>query len=446
MNRIRRESTVRAEPDRVGGGLKVDRGSAPTAGSALADRGGHQVRLVGAGKRYGQVRALDSVDLEVQAGRFLVLLGPSGSGKTTLVRALAGIERLDEGEMYIGERLVSDPRRHVPPERRDLAMVFQDYALWPHLTAAGNVGYALRRRKLPAEQSRTLVLEALERVGLVGLAERYPHELSGGQQQRVALARAIVAQPGLLLFDEPLSNLDTDLRERLRVEIATLTRQCGATAVYITHDQAEAFALADVIGVLDQGRLVQLADPETVYQRPATPFVARITGLSGELAGTVLSVDGGFALVEVGAWRLRARASAPGGLRPGTEVRLLIRPAATGFAGSDLDGLDGQDGLEGADGLGGLPTDVGEVDGTVVDVAYRGRGYDHVIACGDVMLTSVFAVQARPRGSRVRLVLDPGGCIAFPLTEADDTRYDEEVTTVIAGQAASFTHTRGETE
>jgi len=242
--------------------------------SSLSDLGGHRVTFTGAGKRYGAVRALAGVDLEVEAGRFLVLLGPSGSGKTTLVRALAGIERLDEGEIRVGTRLVSGPRKHVPPEQRDLAMVFQDYALWPHLTARGNVEYALRRRKLAADQARARSLEALERVGLSGLAERYPHELSGGQQQRVALARAIVAKPGLLLFDEPLSNLDTDLRERLRVEIATLTRQCGATAVYITHDQAEAFALADVIGVLDQGRLVQLADPETLYHKPATPFVA----------------------------------------------------------------------------------------------------------------------------------------------------------------------------
>ncbi len=273
----------------------------------LDDRGGHRVSLTGAGKRYGAVRALAEVNLEVEAGRFLVLLGPSGSGKTTLVRALAGIERLDEGELRIGDRLVSGAGKHVPPEQRDLAMVFQDYALWPHLTALGNVGYALRRRKLAADQAKARSLEALERVGLVGLAERYPHELSGGQQQRVALARAIVARPGLLLFDEPLSNLDTDLRERLRVEISTLTRQSSATAVYITHDQAEAFALADVIGVLDQGRLVQLADPETLYLKPATPFVARFTGLSGELTGTVVGRESDeLALVGVGPWRLRA--------------------------------------------------------------------------------------------------------------------------------------------
>ena len=384
--------------------------------SRLSDLGGLRVTLSGAGKRYGAVRALAGVDLVVEPGRFLVLLGPSGSGKTTLVRALAGIERLDEGELRIGERLVSGPGTHVPPERRDLAMVFQDYALWPHLTALGNVEYALRRRKLAADQAKARSLAALERVGLVGgLAERYPHELSGGQQQRVALARAIVAQPGLLLFDEPLSNLDTDLRERLRVEIATLTRQCGATAVYITHDQAEAFALADTIGVLDQGRLVQLADPETLYHKPATPFVARFTGLSGEFTGTVVGREpDGLLVVDVGPWRLPARSAHA--LKAGDAVRVLIRPAATAFIDSDLE------------------SSLGEVSGTVIDVAYRGRGYDHVIACGDSTLTSVFSARPRPRGTQAKLSLDATGCIAFPLNDADQISYDKEVTAVMVGQ------------
>ena len=394
----------------------------------LEDRGGHRVTLVGAAKSYGAVRALARVDLQVEAGRFLVLLGPSRSGKTTLVRSLAGIERLDGGEIHIGERLVSAARTHVPPERRDLAMVFQDYALWPHLSAAGNVGYALRRRKLPTDQAKARALEALERVGLSGLAERYPHELSGGQQQRVALARAIVARPGLLLFDEPLSNLDTDLRERLRVEISTLTRQSGATAVYITHDQSEAFALADVIGVLDQGRLVQLADPETLYHHPATPFVARFTGLSGELEGVVRErIDAENVLVEAGPWRLRARGS--GALAVGDGARVLVRPAATGFAGS------GEGGGTGGSGEAEVAAALGEIDGTVLDVAYRGRGYDHVITAGDATLTSVFAVRPRARGSAVRLALDPSGCIAFPL--ADSSRYDGEVTTVTAGSVSA---------
>ncbi|MGH3415146.1 MAG: ABC transporter ATP-binding protein [Actinocrinis sp.] len=365
---------------------------------------GHHVVVRGAAKRYGQVRALDGVDFEVAAGRFLVLLGPSGSGKSTLVRALAGVERLDEGEIRFGDTPISDARRHLPPERRDLAMVFQDYALWPHLTALGNVGYALRRRKLPAEQARARALEALDRVGLAAHGGRYPHELSGGQQQRVALARAIVARPGLLLFDEPLSNLDTDLRERLRVEISTLTRESGATAVYITHDQAEAFALADVIGVLDQGRLAQLADPETIYLRPATPFVARFTGLSGELTGTVAQLGAdGLARIHVGERRLRGRAI--GKLSEGDSARLLVRPTATAIAGLD-EATDNGDAVDGV------------LDGTVIDVAYRGRGYDHVVACADSTLTSVFAPRAFARGTRVRITLDPDGCIAYP---ADDT-------------------------
>jgi iron(III) transport system ATP-binding protein len=404
--------------------------------SSLSDRGGHRVSLVGAGKRYGAVRALAGVDLDVAAGRFLVLLGPSGSGKTTLVRALAGIERLDEGELHIGDRVVSGPRKHVPPEQRDLAMVFQDYALWPHLSALGNVGYALRRRKLAADQARVRSLEALERVGLAGLAERYPHELSGGQQQRVALARAIVAQPGLLLFDEPLSNLDTDLRERLRVEIATLTRQSGATAVYITHDQSEAFALADVIGVLDQGRLVQLADPETLYLKPATPFVARFTGLSGELTGTVVGRESDELLViEVGAWRLRARSAHA--LKPGDPVRVLVRPAATSFAATAA--ADAGSAEEPA----GSP--VGVVDGTVIDVAYRGRGYDHVVSCADSTLASVFSVRPWARGARASLALDAAGCIAFPLNDSGSIGYDEEVTAVMADKRAAANN-RGVTE
>jgi iron(III) transport system ATP-binding protein len=405
------------------------RSSGASGEGGLSDHGGHRVTFTGAGKRYGAVRALADVNLEVEAGRFLVLLGPSGSGKTTLVRALAGIEQLDEGEIRIGDRVVSAPRQHVRPELRDLAMVFQDYALWPHLTALGNVGYALRRRKLAADQARTRSLEALDRVGLAGLAARHPHELSGGQQQRVALARAIVARPGLLLFDEPLSNLDTDLRERLRVEISTLTRESGATAVYITHDQAEAFALADTIGVLDQGRLVQLADPETLYLKPATPFVARFTGLSGELTGTVVGRDPDeFFVVEVGAWRLRTRSAHA--LRSGDRVRVLIRPAATAFAPAESDAA----------------SPLGVVEGSVIDVAYRGRGYDHVIACGEgSTLTSVFSARPWARGARARLSLDATGCIAFPLNASAEISYDKEVTAVTTGKEPVASN-RGVTE
>jgi iron(III) transport system ATP-binding protein len=352
---------------------------------------GHQVQVRAAVKRYGTATALDEVDLEVEPGEFAVLLGPSGSGKSTLVRTLAGVERLDAGEIRFGERLMGDGRVHLPPERRDLAMVFQDYALWPHLTVLNNVRYALRRRKLTSGAELARTRDTLERVGLDAKADRYPYQLSGGEQQRVALARAVVARPGLLLFDEPLSNLDADLRERLRVEISTLVRDSGATAVYITHDQAEAFALADRIGVLDHGRVVQWAPPEVIYRRPATQFVARFTGLAGELTGRLTRVDGEFAVVRVGEHHVRAHMV--GAAAPGDPARLLVRPAATRI-------LTESSGAA-----------AGTVAGTVIDVAYRGRGYDHVVtgACGT--LTAVFDEKAWPRGTEVRVALAPESCL-----------------------------------
>jgi ABC-type Fe3+/spermidine/putrescine transport system ATPase subunit len=376
-----------ARPDAV---LGTDR--PPPGGS------GHRLQVRGAIKHYGQVRAVDGIDLDIAPGRFLVLLGPSGSGKSTLLRALAGVERLDDGQLRLAGRLVDDGRRHLAPERRDLAMVFQDYALWPHLTVQGNVGYALRRRRLPTAEAHRRVQEILDRVGLGTLAARYPHELSGGEQQRVALARAVVARPGLLLFDEPLSNLDADLRERLRVEIATLTRESGATAVYITHDQSEAFALADLIGVLDRGRLVQLDRPENIYTRPATPFVARFTGLAGELLGRVTAIEDDTAVVDVAGRPLRGQITAEGaaGITRGSLVVLAVRPAATLIVDGDATARHGT------------------LRGTVTDVAYRGRGYDHVVRCSGGVLTSVFGRRPCPRGTEVAIALDPEGCVTFP--------------------------------
>ncbi len=347
-------------------------------------------------KSFGHTRVLDRVSFTVEPGRFLVLLGPSGSGKTTLLRCLAGIERADSGSIHLGGQVLGGGRTHLPPDRRDLAMVFQDYALWPHMTTAQNIGYALRRRKPARDAALQRVGAVLDRVGLRDHADRYPYQLSGGQQQRVALARALVAEPGLLLFDEPLSNLDADLRERLRVEISTLTRDSGATVVYITHDQAEAFALADEIGVLEGGRLVQLGSPEDVYHRPATPFVARFTGLAGELAGHVAGpAPAGGVAVRTGAGVVHTTATAA--LPPGTPARVLVRPAAVTLSHEA--------------GPGPVPS----LAGTVVDTAYRGRGYDHVVRLADgVLLTGIFDRGARPRGGQVHLRLDPDGCVAFP--------------------------------
>jgi len=241
------------------------------------------IHIEAALKRFGSVKALDGVSLTAQPGEFVVLLGPSGSGKTTLLRAVAGLERLDGGAIWRGEELVEAPALglHLPPEVRRLGMVFQEYALWPHLTVLENVALPLRERRLGSW--RKLAQEALEGVGLEALTQRLPHQLSGGQQQRVALARAIASHPQVLLFDEPLSNLDAQLREELRLLIARLAHQHGITALYITHDQSEAFFLADKLGVMREGQLLQFDRPEVVYHRPAHPFVARFTGAQGGL-------------------------------------------------------------------------------------------------------------------------------------------------------------------
>jgi iron(III) transport system ATP-binding protein len=349
----------------------------------------------------GGSRALRGVSLDVEPGSFLVLLGPSGSGKTTLLRCLAGIERVSSGKITIGAATVADGQAHVPPDRRELSMVFQDYALWPHLSVLDNVAFALRRRRLARPDCRAGARAMLERVGLGALASRYPNELSGGEQQRVALARALVAGTGLILCDEPLSNLDADLRERLRVEIAALVRESGATTVYITHDQAEAFALADRVGVLEHGSLVQVGSPEEIYTRPASPFVARFTGLSGELAvqAAECAVPGMLDIEPAGpAWAspLRVRAGEPrlwGGAGRGGAL-LMIRPTGVALCGTGADY---------------------HLAGTVADVAFRGRGYEHAVDIpGHGRLTGIFAPARATRGEQVGLRLEPAGCHVFP--------------------------------
>jgi ABC-type Fe3+/spermidine/putrescine transport system ATPase subunit len=360
-----------------------------------------RLEIDGVVKRYGASTVLEDVSLTAEAGEFHVLLGPSGSGKSTLLRVIAGIERVDEGRVLLGDQLLADRGVCVPPEQRGLGMVFQDYALWPHLTVADNVAYALRRQRAGRREVADRVGGLLERVGLAGYARRYPGELSGGEQQRVALARALVGRPRMLLFDEPLSNLDADLKERLRVEIATLTRETGATAVYITHDQSEAFALADRIGVLRDGRLVQHGTPETIYNNPGSPFVARFTGLSGELPAQVEKVraDGG---VQVRAMDRSLVAQAPTGLAEGTAVDLLIRPAALKLSATEQ--------------AGGTHA----LTGVIRDTAYRGRGYDHVVELpGGTLMCGVFDQQPWQRDRSVALAVTPSGCFAYPRADRE---------------------------
>lgn len=351
---------------------------------------GQLVTVRGASKFYGDLAALNSLDLTIEPGNFTVLLGPSGSGKSTLIRSLAGIERIDQGSIFFGSESMTEGDKHVAPEKRNLAMVFQDYALWPHLTARENVAYAIKRRSFSRDKSEKHVVEILNRVGLGHKLNNYPSELSGGEQQRVALARAIVAKPSLLLFDEPLSNLDADLRERLRIEISTLTREIGASALYITHDQSEAFALADQIGVINKGSIEQIDVPEAIYDRPVTRFVATFTGTSGIFSGVVKSLGKKSCVVTLGKDELIARHTVP--LSVGQTVEVLVRPAATSFTTQDEN----------------------RISSTITDIAYRGRGYEHAIETKYGTLTGVFDTISHARGRKMEVSIDPEKCIAFP--------------------------------
>src|SRR6202049_483543 len=246
--------------------------------------------------------AIDGVSFAVPAGEIVVLLGPSGCGKTTTLRCVAGLEHPTSGEISIAGHVVSSPGRGilVPPRLRDLGMVFQSYAVWPHMTVRQNVIYPLKHRKIARADASRKVDEVLELVGLSEYAERPVVALSGGQRLRVALARSIVYRPQLLLLDEPLSNLDAKLRLRLRDDLRVILKQTGMTALYVTHDQAEAVVLGDRIGVMRDGKLLQMGSPDEIYNRPADLFVANFTGATNEISGTLIERNGTSGLVEVG--------------------------------------------------------------------------------------------------------------------------------------------------
>ncbi len=233
------------------------------------------------------VRAVDSLDLHIRHGELLSLLGPSGCGKTTALRLMAGFLQPDSGEIRLDDRVIASPTTMVPPERRNMSMIFQSYAIWPHKTVFQNVAYGLKFRRVTAAEAKNKVRQMLVVVKLELMADRYPAELSGGQQQRVALARALVVEPQILLLDEPLSNLDANLREEMRFEIRRLHDEFQITSIYVTHDQSEAMVIADRICVMNQGRLEQVGTPEEIYDKPRTRFVAEFVGKTNLLSGTV---------------------------------------------------------------------------------------------------------------------------------------------------------------
>lgn len=274
-------------------------------------------------KRYGSICACDQVSLEVQAGEFVTLLGPSGSGKTTTLRIVAGFVRPDEGNVVLDERDLT----LLPPHKRDIGMVFQHYALFPHMTAGDNVAFPLKMRGVKGSERRQRAQKALELVHLAGLDNRFPSQLSGGQQQRVALARAIVFSPTLLLMDEPLGALDKKLREALQLEISHLSRRLGGTVVYVTHDQEEALAMSDRIAIYNEGRIEQIGTGQELYERPASLFVASFMGESNIFTGRLETHAGGAEVVS-DACRLRVAptTTAAAGLDTSTEVAVVLRP------------------------------------------------------------------------------------------------------------------------
>ena len=257
-----------------------------------------EVRIEHVFKRFGDVTAVSDFDLTVKDGEFVSLLGPSGCGKTTSLRMIAGFERATEGEIYIGDHCVSSHIKNtfVPPEKRDIGMVFQSYAVWPHMTVTENVAYPLKIQKVPKEERAARVAEMLKLVHLDEYGSRYPHQLSGGQQQRVALARALVMRPGLLLLDEPLSNLDAKLRESMRFEISSIQKELGITVIYVTHDQSEAMTMSDRVVVMSRGVIQQIGTPYEIYRNPANNMVADFIGLvnfvEGEVQGDRVYISG----------------------------------------------------------------------------------------------------------------------------------------------------------
>lgn len=340
------------------------------------------VKLDCVGKSFGKVVAVDNITLDIEAGTLVTLLGPSGCGKTTTLRMIAGLETQTSGRVLIGGKDVT----LLPPNERDVSMVFQSYALFPHMSVIDNVSYGLRQSQLPRQKQRDKAREGLKMVGLEGYDDRLPSELSGGQQQRVAVARALVLEPHVLLFDEPLSNLDAKLRRRMREEIRDLQQTLGLTSVYVTHDQEEALAVSDKIVVMNGGRIAQVGTPHDLYERPVDAFVADFIGSANLIPGSITSRDPAKKLVSIALGNLRV--SVPDRGYEGSNVYLVVRPN-----GVSLDSK--------ASKAPSLPAKVEKA-------TYLGSHWEYTISAANC---SMFVIQSThkvfPPGSRVFATLDP---------------------------------------
>ncbi|MGH6768506.1 MAG: ABC transporter ATP-binding protein [Xanthobacteraceae bacterium] len=345
------------------------------------------VELRGLTKNYGPLAVVDNVSLTIEHGRLVCLLGPSGCGKTTTLRLIAGFVEPTAGEIHVGDQVLSTSARTVPPERRNMSMIFQSYALWPHMTVAQNVVYGLELRKMDKETIARKLKAILETTHLVELAGRYPGELSGGQQQRVALARALIVEPETLLLDEPLSNLDANLREEMRFEVRRLHDEYRYTTVYVTHDQSEAMTTADVIAVMNGGKIEQAGSPEEIYERPRSEFVARFIGSSNVIRGKALDANhislAGTALRCIG-----------GPLVPGSDGAIAVRQHVIRLWASKPENAENV------------------VPATVTRQVFLGSSRDYMVETADGAQLRVVASTAEnvPPGASVWLHLPPERC------------------------------------
>jgi len=348
------------------------------------------VELRGLTKRYGTIAVVDDVSLHIEHGHLVCLLGPSGCGKTTTLRLIAGFVEPSDGEIYVGDRLISSPARTLPPEQRNMSMIFQSYALWPHMTVTENIVYGLRLRKIDSVTIGRKLDAILATTKLAALAQRYPGELSGGQQQRVALARALIVEPETLLLDEPLSNLDANLREEMRFEVRRLHDAYRYTTVYVTHDQSEAMTTADLICVMNLGKIEQSGTPEEIYNRPRSEFVARFIGSSNVIKGKGLAdarVDFTGVALRCTGEKIVAGAHTAVSIRP-HDIMLTAKPPSQGE---------------------------NVVPATVVRQVFLGDSRDYMVEVKDgTQLRTVTAAEENiPQGSQVWLHLPPERCRAL---------------------------------
>jgi iron(III) transport system ATP-binding protein len=356
------------------------------------------IAITGLTKRFGQVGAVVGLDLAVRPGELVALLGPSGCGKTTTLRLVAGFLAPEAGEIRVGDRVLSSPAQVVPPERRRMAMIFQSYALWPHMTVAQNVAYGLRFAGVGRADRDRRVDEMLRAVQLGGYGPRYPGELSGGQQQRVAVARALVVEPEILLLDEPLSNLDASLREEMRFEIRRLHERFAITTLYVTHDQAEAMVISDRVAVLREGRVAQIGPPEELFEHPRTRFVAEFVGKTNLIDAVADDAHS----VARGSLRLRVAAD---GLTPRAPVVVSIRPHQIAIGPSAASRAD---------------RDANVLAGTVVRASYLGEAVDYQVALdgSDVVLRVTGPAPARVRpGEPVTVTVPTAACVLLPAAD-----------------------------